>query len=91
MPNYHCGHCTQHAFSTNPAAYANSSIEWINLLERGVSAVCPSCGVIYSVAKIVANTPRFSPEARNVAGMICGVLLFLAGVNFVDKLIDRVS
>lgn len=91
MSNIYCGHCVNKTLSVNPKAFENSSIEWINLFEQGVSKVCPSCGLIYSVAKIVANSPRFSEETRNFAGAVCGLLLLATGAIYLDKLISRLA
>lgn len=60
----------------------------INLLEAGVPAVCPSCGLTYRIAKHVANSDRFSPEVKEVAAVVCGFLLVFAGALYLDKIID---
>ena len=86
--NY-CGHCANAALSANPNAFGDSSIEWVNLLEQGVSAVCPSCGIIYSVAKVISNSSRVSQDVRNAAGFVCGILLLFAGAIYFDKLLSR--
>jgi hypothetical protein len=83
----HCAHCAKKALSANPMVFGNSSIQWINLLEQGVPAVCPSCGIIYSVAKVISNSPRVSPDVRNAAGAVCGLLLLFAGAIYLDKLL----
>ncbi len=75
--------------SNEPNAFGNNSIEWINLLEQGVPYVCPSCGIIYQGAKFVANSPMFSDETKNLAGVVCGVLLLFSGALLADKLIAK--
>ncbi len=89
MSNILCGYCVQKELQANRNAFGNRSVQWINLLERGVPAVCPACGPVYSVAKIVANSPQFSVETRNFAGAICAGLLLIAGVVWVDKLFTK--
>jgi hypothetical protein len=91
MSNIYCGHCVRKTLSVNPKAFSGNSIEWTNLLEQGVSKVCPSCGIIYSVAKIVANSPQIPKEAREIASVVCGMLLLFAGAIYVDKLIAKLA
>lgn len=87
MSNIFCANCVNKKLSNNPQAFGDSSIQWIDLLERGVPSLCPSCGIIYTVAKITANSPRFSDETRNIAGFICGMFLLAVGVVYFDKLV----
>lgn len=89
MENLFCGHCVNKSLSVNPKAFGNNSIQWVNmLLERGVPALCPSCGLIYSAAKIVANSPEFSTETKNIAGAICGAFLFAVSLVYLDELLS---
>lgn len=84
-----CGHCAKKAIFRNPQVFGDSSVEWISLLEAGIPRVCPSCGPIYLLAKIVANSPMFSQETKNIAATVCGALLILAGVVYIDNLISQ--
>lgn len=83
-----CGHCVKATLSANPKAFGDSSIQWVNLLEQGVPALCPSCGVIYTVAKVISNSPRVSSDVRNITGAVCGLLLLFVGMNFLDDLLS---
>lgn len=59
----------------------------VRILEAGVPYVCPSCGLIYSFAKRVNASTRFSDEARSLAGFVCFALLLCAGAIYADKLL----
>ncbi len=86
MASIFCAHCVNKSLSVNPKAFGNISIQWINLLEQGVPGLCPSCGLVYSAAKIVANSPQFSNETKNIAGAICGAFLFAVGLVYLNEL-----
>lgn len=86
-----CGHCVRKTLSANPKAFGYNSIQWVSLLEHFVPALCPSCGLIYTVAKVVSNSPHISPDMRNIAGAVCGMLLVFAGINYFDKLLSGVT
>jgi hypothetical protein len=64
---HHCSH-----------NYPASDPLWLKYLEAGVPSLCPLCGPVYSIAKQVATSPRFSPDMMNIAALICVGLL--AGV-----------
>lgn len=55
-----CGNCANQTLLTSPNVFGNGSIEWINLSEQGIPAVCPSCRIIYSVAKVISNLTPYS-------------------------------
>jgi predicted RNA-binding Zn-ribbon protein involved in translation (DUF1610 family) len=63
----------------------------INLLEQGVSKVCPSCGLVYYGAKLVANSSAFSKETKEIAGVVCGILLLFTAAFYADKLIAKLT
>ncbi|CAN5657833.1 hypothetical protein BH24ACI2_BH24ACI2_06690 [soil metagenome] len=83
-----CGHCVKATLLANPKAFGDNSIQWVNLLEQGVPALCPSCGVVYTVAKVISNSPRVSSDVRNIAGAVCGLLFLFVGMNFLDDLLS---
>ncbi len=83
-----CGHCTSAALTENPNVFGDSSIEWTNLLEHGVPAVCSSCGLVYSIAKVISNSPRVSSDVKTIAGAVCTLLLLFAGAIYLDDLLS---
>lgn len=85
----YCGNCFKNTLSSNPAVFNNLSVHWISLLEGGIPALCPSCGPIYMVAKVISKSPAVPTNVRNISGIVCGFLLFLAGLKYLDKLISR--
>jgi predicted RNA-binding Zn-ribbon protein involved in translation (DUF1610 family) len=63
----------------------------INLLEQGVSKACPSCGLVYYGAKLIATSSSFSKETKEIAGVICGMLLLFTAAFYADKLIEKLA
>lgn len=78
----YCGNCVQQ----RPLAFAGKDIEWISLLEQGVPALCPECGPIYYGARVISRSTLLPDGVKNLAAMVCGVLLFSAGVKIIDKI-----
>ena len=58
------------------------------ILEAGVPALCPACGPLYSVAKAVSNSNKFSAQTRDFAAFACTMALVFAGAIYLDKIID---
>jgi hypothetical protein len=75
MKSHNCGHCNTEGFLQQ-------------ILEAGVPMVCPSCGLIYSVAKRISSSSEIPTPFRNLAGVACGVLLLFGAALFVDDLLD---
>jgi len=86
---YVCGTCARRTLALNPAGLGSGSVQWINLLETQVPMVCPLCGPVYSIAKVIAQTDGTSADVKNAAGIVCLVLLVFAAGHLVDKLVSR--
>ncbi len=61
------------------------------IIEAGVPALCPACGPVYSIAKKVSSSPNISPEAHNVANLVCGGLMFFAALVLIENLTDALK
>jgi hypothetical protein len=55
------------------------------ILEIGIPAVCPQCGLLYSVARGVSNSPKVPQEIKSVAGIVVVGLLFLGAFHLIDR------
>lgn len=61
------------------------------ILEAGVPVLCPTCGPLYSIAKNVSNSSNFSKETKEIATVVCGVLLIAVGAVYLDKLLSSLK
>src|SRR5580765_4668603 len=67
--------CTQASFGFQPT--------WLPVLEDGISAVCPTCGLVITIGRGVAATPEIPDWIRSLAAVavvgavICGTGILL--------------
>lgn len=55
------------------------------ILEAGVPALSPGAAPIYSIAKNVSGSNKFSPEAKALAGIVAGGILLLVATMYFNN------
>lgn len=64
------------------------STEWLPLLEAGVSAACPTCGIVMKVGVAIAKQPALPVWLRELgeAAAVCAGIV--AGGYIIGRLLD---
>lgn len=86
-----CGPCTQHDLKANSNSYANYNINWISLLESRVPFLCPTCGPVYSIAKLVGNSQKIPSQLQEIAAGVCLGMLIWTGASIINDLLKSLA
>lgn len=64
---------------------------WLPVLEHGISAVCPTCGIVIRVGRTVASTPELPEWIRSLgAAAVVGAVVFGTGI-LIDRLLEELQ
>ncbi len=62
---------------------------WLPVLEHGISAVCPTCGLVITLGREVAATPELPDWIRSLAAVaVVGAVICGTGI-LIDALLEE--
>lgn len=84
--NYiYCDQCLSKTATADSQLVGNADINWMAVLESQVPTVCPACGPIFAIAKIIERDDSIALIVRNIAAGACLGLLALAAAQVIEE------